>query len=178
MRIPGLLFLAGVCFVAPSLSAQEHPKPVEKVKPPAKPGVDFEKLKFMEGCWWAETGKDQSVEEIWTTPAENVLLSVTRYFDKKRVTGYDFNRIEWVDSAVVFGVLTKGKSTEDVYTLKTLAPEYVLFENPAKKDFPSRIMYRLASDGSLIPRNEGDGPSIELRFQRIKCPGADVKIKP
>ena len=37
MRIPGLLFFSGVCFGAPSLLAQEHPKPVEKAKPPAKP---------------------------------------------------------------------------------------------------------------------------------------------
>lgn len=177
MRISLLLLALGAGSAAPSLSvAQEHPKPVEKPKPPAKPNVDFAKFKFMEGCWVGEVDKDQTVEEIWTSPADNLLLSTTRYYEKKRVTGYDFNRIEWQDSVVVFGVRTKGKDTEDVYTLKTLVPEYALFENPTKKEFPTRIMYRLASDGSLIPRNEGDGPSIELRFQRVKCPGADIKI--
>ena len=62
--------------------------------------------------------------------------------------------------------------------MKTLVDEYVLFEKPAKKTLPQRIMYRLASDGALIPRNEGDGPSVELRFHRVKCPGADIKLKP
>ena len=61
--------------------------------------------------------------------------------------------------------------------MKTLVDEYVMFENPAK-NFPQRIMYRLASDGALIPRNEGDGPSFEVRFRRIKCPGADIKLRP
>ena len=177
MRIPGLLLIAGGLLAASAAHAQEHPKPVEKPKPPPKPKVDFSRFKFMEGCWRGGFSKDQEVEEIWTQPAENLLLSTTRYFTKEHVTGYDFNRIEAVDTTVVFGILSKGKNSEDVYTLKTLADEYVLFENPTKKDFPQRIMYRLASDGSLIPRNEGDGPSVELRFHRVKCPGSEHKIK-
>ena len=176
MRIPGLLSLAGVLLAASSLAAQEPPKP-EKPKEPPKPKVDFAKFKFMEGCWQGETGKDQTVEEIWTSPSENLLTSTTRYFHRKYATGYDYNRIEWVDTTVVFGIQTKGKATEDVYTLKTLADEYFVFENPTKKDFPQRIIYRMASDGALIPRNEGDAPSIELRFHRVKCPGAEHKIK-
>ena len=71
--------------------------------------------------------------------------------------------------------LSDGKP-EDVYPLKRLANEYVEFENPSKKGFPTRIIYRMASDGALIPRNEGDGPSIEIRFQRVKCPG-EGKVK-
>ena len=31
---------------------------------------------------------------------------------------------------------------------------------------------------ALIPRNEGDGPSFEVRLHRVKCPGADIKLKP
>jgi hypothetical protein len=176
MRIPGLLVLAGVCLAAPSLAAQEHPKPIEKPKAPPKPSVDFSRLKFMEGCWQGELSKDQIVEEIWTTPSENLLLATTRYLTKQHAAGFEFTRIQAVDSGVVFAASSDGKP-ESVYALKTLADEYVLFENLAKKDFPQRIMYRMASDGALIPRNEGDGPSIELRFHRVKCPGADVKIK-
>jgi len=175
MRIPGLFLIAGGLLATSTVQAQEHPKPVEKPKPVPKPKVDFAKFRFMEGCWRGEVAKDQWVEEIWTAPAENLLLSTTRYFTKERVESYDYNRIEAVDTTVVFGILSKGKTAEDVYTLKTLADEYFLFENPTKKEFPQRIMYRMASDGSLIPRNEGDGPSVELRFHRIKCPGADKK---
>lgn len=177
MRTRMLLALCAVCPGTTSLAtAQEVPKPVEKPALPKKPAVDFDKFRFMEGCWRAQTGKDEVVEEIWTSPSENLLLATTRYLTKRHATGYEFTRIQWVDSVVVFAASSDGKP-EEVYPLKTLASEYVLFENPGKKGFPTRILYRMASDGSLIPRNEGDGPSIELRFQRVKCPGADLKIK-
>lgn len=176
MRILGLYVLTGALLAAAPLAAQEHPKPVEKPKPVPKPSVDFSKFKFMEGCWAGELGKGEEVEENWTTPSENLLLSTTRYLTKGHATGYDFNRIQWVDTVVVFGI-TSGGRAEDLYYLKTLVDDYALFENPAKKTFPQRIMYRMASDGALIPRNEGDAPSIELRFHRVKCPGADKKIK-
>ena len=179
MRLSGFLSLSGLAVAAcsPSLPAQE-PTPqrqeAPKEPPHVKPAVNFEKFKFMEGCWAGEVGKDQTVEEIWTSPAENLLVSTTRYYTKKWATSYDFNRIEAVDSTVVFGIKPKGKD-EDIYTLKTLADEYFVFENPTKKEFPQRIIYRMAADGALIPRNEGDGPSFELRFHRVKCPGADKK---
>ena len=70
----------------------------------------------------------------------------------------------------VFAASNDGRP-ENVYLLKRLVDEYALFENEAKS-FPQRIMYRLASDGALIPRNEGnEAPSIELRMRKVKCPG-------
>jgi hypothetical protein len=139
-------------------------------KPPVKPDVDFSKFKFMAGCWQGQLDKDTSLEEIWTTPSENLVLATTRYLKKDLATGYEFTRIQATDSGVVFAAASDGKP-ENVYLLKTLADEYVLFENEGKS-FPNRIMYRLASDGSLIPRNEGnEAPSVELRMRKVKCPG-------
>ena len=147
-----------------------------KKKPEVKPKIDFSRLKFMEGCWRGRLDKDTDVEELWSAPAENLLLAMTRYLKKGRATGYEFTRIQAVDTTVVFAASGDGKP-EDIFPLKTIADDYVLFENPAKT-FPKRIMYRLTDDGALIPRNEGDGPSIELRMLRVKCPGADIKLKP
>jgi hypothetical protein len=177
MRIAGLIAVAGALLAAP-LAAQTPVSVPDTTKPKKAPPpkVDISKLKFMSGCWEGETGKDQRAEEIWTIPSENLLVSTTRYFTKDRAVSYDFNRIEVTDSGVVLGITNKGKP-EETYLMKTLVDEYVMFEN-LKKDFPQRIMYRLASDGSLIPRNEGDGPSFEVRFRRIKCPGADIKLRP
>jgi len=183
MKTPGLLALATAVLAAAPLSAQDSthaaPKPAEKHKT-EKP-VDISRLKFMPGCWAGTLGNDKdkiTVEETWSTLSDNLLLSTTRYLTKWRATGYEFSRIEATDSGrVIFAARSSTDSVEDVYTLKTLVDDYVLFENPAKKKFPQRIMYRMASDGALIPRNEGDGPSVELRFHRIKCPGADIKLK-
>ena len=168
--------LVAAVLATPRLTAQEHPKPVEKAKAEAKPSVDFSKLKFMEGCWAGHLDKDRDVEELWSTTSENLLLSFTRYLTKGKATGYEFSRIQATDSGVVFAAASDGKP-EDVYKLSRVVAEYVLFENP-KKTFPQRIMYRLASDGALIPRNEGEGPSVEVRFHRVKCPGADIKLRP
>lgn len=183
MRTPRLtLLIVGVVSAACSAAAQTPPTPAPKVadtarvEPPRPPRVDISKLKFMAGCWEVRLEKDTHAEEIWTMPAENLLVSTTRYMKKEYATGYDFNRIEVTDSGVVLGILAKGKP-EEIYLMKTLVDEYVLFENP-KKAFPQRIMYRLASDGALIPRSEGDGPGSEVRMLRMKCPGADIKLRP
>ena len=159
--------LALVALASP-LAAQD--KSADKNEGKSKPQVDFGKLKFMAGCWEGKLDKDTSVEEIWTNPADNLLLSTTRYLKDHHATGFEFSKIQATDSAVVFAASTEGNPF-DQYTLKTLVDEYVVFEN-LSKTFPQRIIYRRASDGSLIPRNEGDGqPSIEVRMKRVKCPG-------
>jgi hypothetical protein len=186
MKTPGLLALAAALLTAGPVAAQDTahaaPKPTEKAKEKPKPKVDISKLKFMSGCWSGSLGSDKDkldVEEYWSTLSDNLLLSTTRYLKKGHATGFEFSRIEVTDSgAVVFAARAAGENEDDVYPMKTLVDDYVLFENPTKKKFPQRIMYRMATDGALIPRNEGDGPSVEVRFHRIKCPGADIKLKP
>ncbi len=184
MRTSGLLALAATLLTAASLAAQDstHAPPKPADKPKAAKKVDISKLKFMSGCWGGSLGSDKDkvdVEETWSTLSENLLLSTTRYLKKGHATGFEFSRIEVTDSgAVVFAARSSGESEDHVYTMKTLVDDYVLFENPTKKKFPQRIMYRMATDGALIPRNEGDGPSVEIRFHRLKCPGADIKLRP
>lgn len=132
---------------------------------------NLKQLEFMSGCWSGALDPATTVEEIWTTTSPNLMLATTRYLDRDgKATGWEFTRIALTDSSAVFAAAGNG-APEEVYQLKTLVDEFVVFENPDKK-FPQRISYRLASDGSLIPRNEGDGvPSVEVRMRRIRCPG-------
>jgi hypothetical protein len=155
-----------------TVGAGQTPPPPSPAPPtvtkPAK--VDLTKLKWMAGCWQAKVDKDAIVEEDWTAPVENLLLSTTRYLSKDKATSFEFSKIEVTDSGATFSASSEGKPF-DSYALKTMVDEYVVFEN-LKKTFPQRIIYRLASDGYLIPRNEGDGqPSIELRMKKVKCGG-------
>lgn len=174
-RRSGLAPLLFVLALLPTpLLAQETarvPAPTEKKEKPSKPKYNLsDKLKFMAGCWQGPFGPDAMVEEIWTNPSENLLTSTTRYLTKNRATSFEFSRIEARDSTIIFAASSEGKPFDE-YTLKSLADEYVVFEN-LKKTFPQRIIYRLASDGSLIPRNEGEGQtSVEVRFRKVKCPG-------
>jgi hypothetical protein len=150
--------------------AAQTPAPVDSFRPKSKPAFKLEKLEWMAGCWAGATGKDQRVEEHWTQPSDNLMLATTRYLTKSEATGWEFTRIAATDSGIVFAAASNGKE-EHVYTMTRQASEYIAFERKTT-EFPQRIMYRLSSDGSLIPRNEGDGQqSIELRLQRVRCPG-------
>ena len=150
-------------------NAASQPAPGSEKRAKLKYKLD-DKLKFIAGCWAGQIDRDTEVEEIWNNPTENLMTSTTRYLKKGRATSFEFSRIESRDSTVVFAASSEGKPFDE-YTLKTLTDEYVVFEN-LKKTFPQRIIYRLASDGSLIPRNEGEGQSsIEVRFKKVKCPG-------
>ena len=149
MRTSRLMVLAaGVLAAACSAAAQNPPTtapaPARQADPAARrpPKVDISKLRFMAGCWAARVDKDNDAEETWTMPSDNLLLSTTKYLSKDFATGYDFNRIEVTDSGVVLGILAKGRP-EDVYLMKTLVDEYVMFEN-LKKPFPQRVIYRMA----------------------------------
>ena len=146
MRTAGLILVASALLAAPLAAQAPAAPPADTTKPKPLPKIDISKLKFMSGCWQGQVDKDNWVEELWTTPSENLFLSTTRYFRKERAIGFDYNRIEVPDSGVVLGITAKGKP-EETYLMKTLVDEYVMFENPSKKDFPQRIMYRLASDG-------------------------------
>jgi hypothetical protein len=164
-----VLFVA----VAGSRVATGQTPPPPSPSPPTSPKpakVDLTKLKWMAGCWQAKVDKDVMVEENWNEPVENLLLSTTRYLAKDKATSFEFSKIEVTDSGATFSASSEGKPF-DSYALKTMVDEYVVFEN-LKKTFPQRIIYRLASDGYLIPRNEGEGqPSVELRMKKVKCGG-------
>ena len=154
-------------------TAQQPPDSAKKAagSEKSKPAFNLEKLKWMAGCWQAPLDKDTFVEEIWTTPNQNLLLATTRVIKKGKAEEYEFTRITVHDSVVVFAASSDGKPFDE-YPMKQLVDEYVVFEN-LNKPFPQRIIYRLSSDEALIPRNEGDGrPSFEVRMKKVKCPGA------
>ncbi len=173
----GVGVLLGALAVAGALEAQdrrpEGPPPGEKKpeKKDSKLKVKLDdKLKFMAGCWQGPIDRETMVEEIWTRPTQNLMTSTTRYIQKDRATSFEFSRIMSTDSSVTFSASSEGKPFDE-YTMIQLVDDYVVFEN-TKKTFPQRISYRLASDGNLIPRNEGEGqPAIEVRFKKVKCPG-------
>lgn len=165
-------FLIAGMAAGSTLHAQDRPgsKPDKPKEVKLKARLD-QKLKFMAGCWQGRIDPETVVEEIWTNPTENLLTSTTRYIRGNRATSFEMSRILATDSSVTFSASSEGRAFDE-YTMTQLVDEFVLFENP-KKPFPQKISYRLASDGSLIPRNEGEGQTaIEVRFRKVKCPGS------
>jgi hypothetical protein len=135
----------------------------------------FDRLEFMAGCWQGVLPDGAVVEEIWTTPAHNLMLGLTRYLDKdrERATNWEFTFIERTDSTVYFVPQTKTEKP-DTFRLKTLVDEVAAWTREGE-DFPAGIMYRLTSDKAIIARLEAppnsDQRSFELRMTRMKCPG-------
>jgi hypothetical protein len=173
MRPLIMLALAGLAgSVAGRAAAQDSPAPPRQQKEKEvklKTRLD-DRLKFMAGCWEGRIDQETTVEEIWNNPSQNLMTSTTRYLRNGRATSYEFSRVVSADSTVTFSASSEGKPFDE-YIMVQLVDEYVVFEN-LKKSFPQRISYRLASNGDLIPRNEGEGqPSVEVRFKRVKCPG-------
>ena len=138
--------------------------------PDFAPAQSFSKLGFMAGCWTGLLTKDKVVEEIWTSPAENLMQASTRTLEKKRATSWEFTTIEKADSTLLF-ISTVREEPADTFRLKFLVDEAATWERGGT-EFPNRIMYRRASDGALIVRLESDigQPSFELRMLRFKCP--------
>lgn len=165
-------FLVAGMAAGSTLHAQDRPAPRPEKPKEVKLKVRLDqKLKFMAGCWQGRIDPETVVEEIWTNPTENLLTSTTRYIRGNRATSFEMSRILATDSTVTFSASSEGRAFDE-YTMTQLVDEFVLFENP-KKPFPQKISYRLASDGSLIPRNEGEGQTaVEVRFRKVKCPGS------
>ena len=138
---------------------------------------NLKKLEFIAGCGSARVDKDRIVEENWTSVSDNLMLATTRYLNKGKGFSFEFTKIEKTDSGVVFVASTEFKEPS-TYRMTTLSDEFAVWENRGK-DFPQRIMYRLASDGALIARNEliegYDPRNTEIRLQPVKCPGKEKK---
>jgi len=170
MMVAGLVALSGTGSLAAQATDSAGPAAKDGEKRKKSSYKLDDKLKFMAGCWLGQLDRETEVEEIWNTPTENLMTATTRYIRKNRATSFEFSKIEVRDTTIVFAASSEGKPFDE-YTVKTLVDEYVVFEN-LKKTFPQRIIYRLASDGALIPRNEGEGQnSVEVRFKKVKCPG-------
>lgn len=138
-------------------------------------GQNFKKLEFMAGCWEGTMPEGDLIEEMWTTPSENLMLGTTRYLKKggKQATSHEFTFIERTDSTIYFVAQTHGEAP-DTFRVSILADEVAAWTREGD-DFPATIMYRRTSDGSNIARLEGaqssGRTSFELRFRRVECPG-------
>ena len=140
-------------------------------QPPAPPGP-LEPLRFMTGCWRGPSGKDQVVEEHYTSPSANLILGLARYTRNGVATSYEFYTISWKDSSIVFTPRLEGQAPVP-FTLARLEGSSAAWENPAH-DFPTRIAYRRMPGDSLVARIEGPGPdgktaSEEWRMAKVRC---------
>ena len=134
---------------------------------------NLQKLEFMSGCWEGRTGKDDLVEESWTSPSDELMTAMARYFSKGKATTWEFTAIQRTDSLGVLYISMPRGEAPDTFRLNLLADEVASFERKGT-EFPGIIMYRRTSDGTnivrLAPPPGLSDRAIEVRMVRIKCP--------
>jgi hypothetical protein len=128
-----------------SLSALEEPA--------ARSTPSLNDLSWLVGHWVGREGEVIS-EEWWTEPAGLVMLGMHRDVSPGAQGFFEYLRIVARADGVVYIAQPLGRPPTD-FPLVDLGPTRVVFEN-LLHDFPQRIIYRLADDGVLVVRIEGE----------------------
>ena len=85
---------------------------------------------------------------------------------------YEFLQIRQQDDGEVYYIAKPSRQPEASFKLIKAGPQELIFENP-QHDFPQRIIYRLAGDGSLVARIEGtrngQPRAVDFPMKRVKC---------
>jgi len=128
-------------------------------------------LSWLAGCWQRQSGT-RLVEEVWTAPAGDGMLGLSRTIDNGRTIDHEFLQIR-VDSERLVYVARPARQPEAAFGAASIGPREAVFENPAH-DFPQRIIYRLREDGSLLARIEGlekgRPRAADFPLRRVACP--------
>jgi len=120
---------------------------------------------FLAGVWREVQGESR-VEEFWTGPAGGLMLGAGRELAGGKLEFFEHMRIEERGSSLVYVALPFGQNATE-FALVSRGPQEVVFANEAH-DYPKRITYRLAEDGTLLARVEGDGRAEEWRYTRAQ----------
>jgi hypothetical protein len=135
----------------------------------------IERLAWLAGCW-ERSAADRTIEEQWMAPRGGAMLGMGRTVVAGQLGEYEFMRIEDRDGLLVFTASPSAQTTTAFPAIE-LTAERVVFEN-LTHDFPQRVIYARAADGSLAARIEGklDGVArgIDFKYQRVTCPAGSM----
>ena len=128
------------------------------------------KLGFISGCWKGGD-KVQILEEQWTMPAGQSMLGVGRTIKDGKTEFYEFLQIRERSDGIFYIAEPKGEKAVS-FKLVKVNDSQAIFENP-QHDFPQRIIYQKAIDGSLLASLEGTESGkpkrIEFAMKRVRC---------
>ena len=159
-----IVTLATLALLNSAASAQPAAPAADK-QPPA---FKIEDLSWLSGQW-KSAGEQVQNEEHWTDVAGGTLLGMSRTVRGETTAFFEYLRIEARAGQIYYIALPGGKAPGTVFRLVKLEGQEATFENPMH-DFPKRIIYLLADDGTLTARIEGDGTEKEkpqeFKFRR------------
>lgn len=127
-------------------------------------------LAWLAGCWDGSTAKREYSEQ-WMKPSGQTLLGMSRTVVNGKTVAFEFLQIREQEGEIYYIAKPSGQAEASFKLIKHGKQEAV-FENPGH-DFPQRIIYRLAEDGSLAAAIEGMSngkmKKIDFLMKRIAC---------
>ena len=137
--------------------------------PAAKPTLqDFT---WLAGHWRIEQA-DRLVDEHWMAPSGGLMMGMARFVQAGKVLEYEFTLLRQEANGDIVYIASPSKQAETAFKLTSLRNGQAVFENP-QHDFPTKIVYGLQADGSLLAAIEGPGRDgkprrVEYPYKRVK----------
>ena len=106
-------------------------------------------LAWLAGAWVGTRGAEgtTSIEERWSPPLGGAMLGVSRTVSRGAMRAFEFLRVVERDGGLVY-IAQPGGAEPTEFVLTELTTTRAVFDNP-RHDYPKRIVYERAADGSL-----------------------------
>jgi len=117
-------------------------------------------LSWLAGSWINDDG-GRHIEEMWTAPAADLMLGMSRTLSGGRTASFEFMRISVRADGVFYIAQPRGKPPVE-FPLQSWDGTQAIFINPGNGDHLKRIIYRRNSDGSFTARIEGANQGAEF----------------
>lgn len=128
-------------------------------------------LNWLAGDWQTSLGGRSQTDEHWTQAAGGSMMGLSRTVAGGQVYEFEYLRIEQRSSGIFYVAHPKARCPGTDFKLTRLTATEAVFENP-EHDFPKRIIYRKAADGSLVATVDGaaggGGKAFTLMYLPMK----------
>jgi hypothetical protein len=111
-------------------------------------------LMWLAGDWQTAPGGRSQTDEHWTQVAGGSMMGLSRTVAGGRTYEFEYLRIEQRPEGIFYVAHPKARCPGTDFKLTRLTATEAVFENP-EHDFPKRIIYRKAADGSLVATVDG-----------------------
>ncbi len=132
---------------------------------------DYQRLRWLTGCWEARKG-DQRIVEQWTDSRGGLLLGTSRTFRGGQVTEFEFSAIIPDSDGKLEYQAYPGHKPAASFALATITDTSISFSNP-RKVFPATITYARHGSDSVVASIEGpadNGPKrVLFPYKRVAC---------
>jgi hypothetical protein len=139
----------------------------------ARPGLDA--FSWLAGTWINDDG-GRRIEEIWTAPASDLMLGMSRTLSDNRTASFEFMRISVRADGIFYIAQPRGKPPVE-FPLQSWDGMQAVFINAGNGDRLKRIIYRHNSDGSFTARIEGANQGAEFAeeypYHRVRAAHVD-----